>query len=178
TNVKPAIKMHRCFAAIAVSLRRDAASVRHHDGHLDMTTRGQYLERYLIAMPSDPKVDTRCSQPQLAQHHLVEKRRQARVAHPDFAALGIELKSERRLQQCERRRARPRLRRTCNRIKRWPPPLLTAESAKQFRKPAQIHVGRGFEKALEQVSDRMLQAIPRKAECDQRVIVRPDRTIV
>ena len=52
------------------------------------------------------------------------------------------------------------------------------EAAEQFRKPPQIHIGGGVEQALEHLLDRMLQAVAREPERDQRVVVRPDRTVV
>jgi hypothetical protein len=61
-------------------------SVRQHDRHLDLAARAQHLQRYLIAVAANPKIDAGRAKLQIAQHHLVEERRQARIAQADFAA--------------------------------------------------------------------------------------------
>src|ERR1700690_3685322 len=110
-------------------------------------------------MPPDPKIGARNAQLQIAEHHLVEKGRQARVMQPNFAAVGVEFETERRLKQGERRRTRPGLWRAGDWIKRRPASFLASEAAEQFGQSAQVHVGRRIEQRLEHLLDRMLEAV-------------------
>src|SRR5689334_6864391 len=103
------------------------ASMREHDRHLDLPAPAQHFHRHAFAMTRDPEVDARIRQLQIAQDDFVEERRQMRIAQPDLGALGIEFEPERRLQQRERRRAGPGLRRTGHGIERWPAVPLAAE---------------------------------------------------
>src|SRR3954454_7293005 len=113
----------------------NTGSVREHDRYLDTATRLQDLQRHLIAMTPDPKIDAGRAQPQFPQDDLVQERRQARVAKPYFSPRRIEFQSKRRLQKRERRGACPGVRRTCPRVERGTPTLFATESAEQFRKP-------------------------------------------
>src|ERR1700722_13396992 len=129
-------------------------------------------------MPPDPKIGARNAQSQIAEYHLVEEGRQAWVMQANFSAIGIEFETERRLEQGERRRARPGLRRTCDRIQRRPTSLFAPEAAEQFGQPAQVHVGRSVKQRLEHLLDRMLEAVTRESKGDQRIVVRPDRSVM
>src|ERR1700742_3403201 len=113
-------------------------------------------------MSPDPKIGARSAQLQIAQHDLVEERRQTWIAQTNFATIRIELEAERRFQQCEWRCARPGLRCASDRIERRPAPLLAPETAKQFRQPAQVHVSRGFKQRLEPLLNRMFEPVARE----------------
>src|SRR6185312_14070215 len=52
------------------------------------------------------------------------------------------------------------------------------EAAEQFRQAAQIHVAGGVEQALKDVLDRRLEAIVAESKRDQRVVMRPNRSVV
>ena len=84
--------------------------MRQHDRHLNLAARSQHLERHFLAVTANPQVNAGRPELQVAQYHLVEKLRQARIARPDLAARGIEFETERRLQQRKGRRTRPGLR--------------------------------------------------------------------
>src|ERR1700722_450445 len=129
-------------------------------------------------MSPDPKIGARNAQSQIAEHHLVEKGRQARIVQTNFSAIGIEFETERGLEQGEWRRARPGLRRTCNWIERWSTSLFAPEAAEQFGQSAQVHVGCSVKQRLEQKIDRMLEAVTREPKGDQRIVVRPDRSVM
>ena len=43
------------------------------------------IERDRVAVAAHPQIDARGTELQIAQDHLVEERRQARIAQPDFA---------------------------------------------------------------------------------------------
>ena len=88
------------------------------------------------------------------------------------------LEAEGRLQQAERSRARPGLRRAGDRILSGRVALEPGETAVQLRQPAQIHVGGGLEQRAEHLRGRPLQAVAREAHGDQAVVVRPDRAVV
>ncbi len=103
--------------------------VRQHDRHLNLAAPAQNLERHVIAVTGNAKVDRRGPELQLAQDHLVEESRQPRIAQPDFAARHIELEPQCRFQQREGRRAGPGLRRTGYGIERRPAMLLAPEAA-------------------------------------------------
>src|ERR1700730_3637270 len=92
--------------------------MRENDGHLDMTAYTQNFQRHVIAVATDPEIDARGTQLQVAQEHLVEECRQAWIAQANFATLGVEFEAERCFQQGERRRACPGLRRASGRVKR------------------------------------------------------------
>src|SRR5450759_1575543 len=128
-----AMKMNGRLARIRPPFEQAPPSMREHDRHLDPAAGAQDLERHLVAVAADPKVDAGRSQFQFSQHHFVEKRRQTRVAQADFAALGVKFEPERRLQQRERRRARPGLRRAGDGIERRAASLFTAKAAEQLR---------------------------------------------
>src|SRR4051812_43173272 len=97
---------------------RGALLVRQHDRDLDLTARAQHFQAHVGAVAADAQIDSGLTQSQVAHNVLVQKCRQMRVAQPDFAARNIELDAERRLQQGERRRTGPGLRRTGDRIER------------------------------------------------------------
>src|SRR5579871_1800821 len=85
-----------------------AASVRRQDdGGLDLAAGPQHFDRNLIAMAMDAKIHARAADAQVAQDHLLEKRRQSRIAQMNLAGLGTELEAEHRLDQRERCRTRP-----------------------------------------------------------------------
>src|SRR5450432_4162996 len=153
-------------------------SMRENDRHLDLAARPQNFQRHVIAVATDPEIDARGTELQVAQEHLVKECRQARVAQANFAALGVEFETECCFQQREWRRACPGLRRASDRIERRAAAPFTLKSAEQFGEPAQIHIARGVEQALEHLLDRMLQPVAREAECDQRVVMRPDRPVM
>jgi hypothetical protein len=54
--------------------------MREYDGHLDLTARPQNLQRHIIAVSADPKIDARRTQLQFVQDDLVEEGGQARIA--------------------------------------------------------------------------------------------------
>src|SRR3954451_19977182 len=165
----PAVRMHPPSGA---------PLARQHDRDLNLATRAQHLQRHVVAMAADAQVHAGLAQAQIAQDHLVQKRRQMRIAQPDLAARHVELDAQRRLQQRERGCARPGLRRAGDRIERRAAPLFAPETAEQFGQPAQVHVGRGVEQSLEDMRDRMLEPITREPERDQRIVVRPDRPVM
>ena len=132
-----------------------------HDRYLDLPALAQHLERHVVAVAADPQVHARVLQSQLAQDHFVEKGRQARIAQADFTALGIEFEPEGGFKQRERRCAGPGLWRAGDRIKRGAAALLAPEAAEQFGQSPQVHVGRSIEQALEQLLERMFEAVAR-----------------
>src|SRR5579862_8096925 len=93
---------------------------RKHDGNPDIAADARRIERYRVFVAPHPQIDARGTEPQIAQDHLVQKRRQARIAQPDLALERIELQAERGFQQRERRGAGPGLRRAGDRIERRP----------------------------------------------------------
>src|SRR5467141_171285 len=153
-------------------------SMRENDRHLNLAARTQNFQRHVIAVATDPQSDARRTQLQFAQDHFVKEYWQARVAQPNFAAPCVEFETECGFQQRKRRRARPGLRRASNRVQRRAAASFTLKPAEQFGEPPQIHIARGIEQALEHMFDRMLQPVAREAERYQRIVVRPDRSIV
>ncbi len=149
-----------------------------HDRHLQLAVTLQDLHRHVVGMATDLEIDARLLELQVAQHDMVEEGGQARIVQADLVGHGIELQPERGLDQRERRGARPGLRRAGNRIERRPAAAAPPEAAEQLRQPLHLHVGRGIEQACEQALDRALQAVAREPERDQRIVVRPDRTVV
>src|SRR5690349_23536433 len=107
-------------------------STREGDGHLDLSAGVQELCRNLIAVPAHHHVDARLAEPQIAQDKLAEEGRQARIAQADLAGVPIELEAERRLDERERRRGGPGLRRASNRIERGPAAAPPLEAAKKL----------------------------------------------
>src|SRR6202790_4656560 len=91
--------------------RTGGKSVRQHDRHLDLAARTQHLQRHLVAVTVNTEIDARRPKLQIAQQHFVEEGRQARVAQPNLAALGVKFEPEGGFQQREGRRTRPGLRR-------------------------------------------------------------------
>ena len=64
--------------------------MRQHDRHLDLAARSQHLERHFLAVTAYSEVDARRTELQVAEHHLVEEFRQARVTKADLAARGYQ----------------------------------------------------------------------------------------
>src|SRR6202163_5027973 len=129
--------------------------MRENDGHLDLAARTQNFQRHVIAVATDPEIDARGTQLQVAQAHLVKECRQAWIAQASFTTLGVEFETERCFQQGERRRACPGLRRRKDRVQRRAAAPFTLKSAEQFWQPPQIHITRSVEQALEYLLDRM-----------------------
>src|SRR6266567_4616350 len=82
-----------------------------YDRDLGLSAPAQDFQRDLAAMAAEIDVDARLIELQVAQHDLVQERRQARIDEADFARGRVEFESERRFEQRERRGARPGLRR-------------------------------------------------------------------
>src|SRR5262249_10250935 len=68
------IRINRSPARMVISFG-STCSPPEHDRDLDLAAPAQHLHRYVLAVTPDPEVDGGRSEPQLAQGHLVEKRR-------------------------------------------------------------------------------------------------------
>src|SRR5262245_22394101 len=136
------------------------------------------LNRHVPGLAVSRYVHTRLPKPEIAEQYRLEKGRQVRIPKTDLILHGVELQSERRLQHEERRAACPGLRRTGDGVKRGASTLPALKTAEQLGKPAQIHIGRGFEQASEHLVNGALVSVSRKPQGDQGVVVRPNRTIV
>src|SRR5882724_1315100 len=101
-----------------------------------------------------------------------------RVAQAYLVRSGLELETERSLNQRERCGAGPGLRRAGNGIQRRAAPAFPLKTAEQFGQATEVHVCRGFEQPLRNLRDRTIEPTARKAERDQGIVVRPDRSIV
>src|ERR1700683_5747970 len=89
------------------------------DRHLDIAADPGSIEGDGILMTAHPQIHAGGAKLQIAQDHLVEKRRQLRVAQADFALERIELQPQRSFKQRERGCARPSLRRAGDGGGRW-----------------------------------------------------------
>src|SRR4051812_20299473 len=78
----------RCAASGKRGIRRRfaafPASTRQNDGYLNPAAGAQHLQRHILAVTANPQIDAGRAEMQIAQHHFVEKSRQARVAEADF----------------------------------------------------------------------------------------------
>src|ERR1051325_10896183 len=158
--------------------RNEQGSAREQRRNLDLAAGPQQLHRDLVAVATDDEINAGVPELEIAQDQVAEERRQARVAQADLARAGVELQPERRLDQRERRRARPGLRRAGDRIERRAAAAPAREAAEELGQAAQIHVGRRVEQALEHLLDGALEAVAGEPERDQRIVVRPDRAVV
>src|SRR5271170_7863481 len=111
--------------------------------HLDIAADPGGIEGDGILVTAHPQIHAGGAKLQIAQDHLVEKRRQLRVAQADFALERIELQPQRSFKQRERGRARPSLRRAGDGVERWAVAVMELEAAEQFGQTPQIHVGAG-----------------------------------
>src|SRR5262245_3606567 len=136
------------------------------------------FDRHLISVTAHLEVDARLLELQIAQHQLVYKRRQARIAQADFVREWIELQAERGLDQREGSGARPRLRQAGDRIVGRSAPAAALKTAEQLGQAPHLHVGRGVEQALEDALDRTPEPVAGQAERNQRIVMRPDRAVV
>src|SRR6478672_8204071 len=148
------------------------------DRDLDIAAPLENFDRDVVGVAAHLEVDARVLEVQVAQHHFVQERRQARIVQPDFVRGGIELQAERGLDQREGRGAGPGLRRAGDGVERRAAAAAALEATEQFRQPAHLHVSGGVEQAFEHPLDRSLEAVAREPERDQRVVVRPDRSVV
>src|SRR6478609_12047151 len=153
------------------------ALMRQHDRHLNLSARAQHLERYFLAMATNPQIDAGGAELEIAQHYLIEKFGEARIAQANLAPRGIEFETQCCLKQREGGRARPGLRRASDGIEHRTASPFALKPAEQFGQSPQIHIARGVEQTLEQMSHRMLQAVAGEAERDQGIVVRPDRAV-
>src|SRR3954471_1915156 len=80
--------------------------------------------------------------------------------------------------QAERRRRGPRLWRARDRVRGRTAVWAPDEAAEQLRKTPKLLVGCCIEQPLEHGSGFLLQPVPRKPERNERVVVRPHRTVV
>ena len=108
----------------------------------------------------------------------IHKVRQRRATKADLLRLEIELEAQARLQQRQRRCARPGLRRAGHRIERRPLAERAPEAAEQFRGPTQVHIARRVIETRQEPLSFLSQSVSSEAEADQRVVVRPDRAVV
>ena len=60
----------------------------------------------------------------------------------------------------------------------WPTPAAALKAAEQLGQAPHFEISRGVEQACEHSLERTLQVIAGQTECDQRVIMRPDRAVV
>src|SRR5262249_33903607 len=118
---------------------------REHDRDADIASDARRIERHGFAVAAYVQIGAGRSELQVAQRHLVEKFRQARISQPDFARERVEFQTERSFKQRERRGARPRLRRAGHRIERRSMTALALKTAKQFGQSPLIHVSGGAE---------------------------------
>src|SRR5919204_5036614 len=83
-----------------------------HNCHLHAAAPLEDFHRDFVGMTPHLEVDAGLLELQIAQHQLVQERRQARIEQPDLVGNGIELQPERSLDQRERSGAGPCLWRT------------------------------------------------------------------
>src|SRR3954464_11187364 len=67
------------------------------DRDLDIAAPLENFDRDVVGVAAHLEVDARVLEVQIAQHHFVQERRQARIVQPDFVRSGIELQAERGL---------------------------------------------------------------------------------
>src|SRR5262249_5163785 len=103
---------------------------------------------------------------------------QVRIAEADFILSGIEVEPKRGLQHEEKRPACPGLRRAGDRIEGWASAMPPLKAAEQLGQTAQLHIGRRRDHTLEYGIDGRFMSVSCKAECNERVVVRPNRTVV
>src|SRR5918996_4086678 len=94
------------------------------------------------------------------------------------AALGVKAQPETRLQQEQRRRRRPGLRRAGHWIEGWALAALAGEAAEQPWQAPQVDVDRRVEQALEYPGRLAREAVAREPRGDHRVVVWPERAVV
>jgi len=154
--------------------------MREHNGNLDPAAGAQHLERHIVAVSDEnAKIDT-CGTKLHSSRRITSLRNAGRrgLRSANFAASRVEFEPERRLQQGERRRRSPRL------AAHRPPGTASvrvpsrAESHRTTPEGGANPCKSRRRTELEHMFDRMFEPIARKPERDQRIVVRPDRTIV
>ena len=150
------------------------------DRDLDLAARARRSRAdIVVAVPAHLEVDAASPSCRLRSTHLVEERRQARIAQPDLAALRIEFEAERRPRSARTasRSPRPAARRRPDRASargragagsRRTAPAAGADPCRRRRRTVPSNT----------CVDRALQPVAREPERDQRVVVRPDRAVV
>src|SRR6266481_195610 len=99
------VNLARRVSTMSLETGRDQQSSEY-DRDLGLSAPAQDFQRDLAAMAAEIDVDARLIELQVAQHDLVQERRQARIDEADFARGRVEFESERRFEQRERRGAR------------------------------------------------------------------------
>src|SRR6266481_9944441 len=124
----------RRSSGLCVSRAAGEVSARRNDRNLQPgAARPQDLERNVVPVAADLDVDARTAELQIAQRHLIEERRQPRIAETHFVMSRIEFQSQGCLDQRERGGARPGLRRAGDGIERRPAVALALEAAEELR---------------------------------------------
>ena len=129
-------------------------------------------------MTPDHDINRALSGPQVSERHFVQKLGKRWLDKANLAFPRVLDDAQARLKQSEERTRRPSLRRAGNGVACRSALSQTRKAAKKLRQPLQIEIAGGLEKSAKNPRDFTLGAVARKAQRNQRVVVRPDRTVV
>src|ERR1700751_5047016 len=126
------------------------------DGESNLSLALEQLDRDIFPVPSYPEIKACLSQSEIANDNLVQECRQVGISQADLSNFWIEFQSERGLQQRERCRACPGLRRARNGVEGWPAAACSLKATEQLWEASRLHVGGRVEQPLEHPFDGSL----------------------
>jgi hypothetical protein len=115
--------------------------------HTDIASAIDDVDYDMAAQPADSDIGRAIADLKAAQGDLVEERRQLRLVEANAMGVRVEVHPQTRLQQVKWRCCCPSLWRAGNGIEGRSLCALTRQSAEEFRKPAQVDIGRGRKQA-------------------------------
>src|SRR5918992_2453769 len=146
------------------------------DLHLAMAP--QDRDPDVVHVAAQRQVDRRVPDLQATDPRLVDVVRQPWVREAHLAPDGIDLEAEARLEHHEHAAGRPGLRRAGHRVRRRPLSLAAVEAAVELGEPVELEELAGGEEALEDSQGGVGHAVARQPKGHERIVVRPDRTVV
>src|SRR5579863_9162153 len=147
-----------------------------YDFHVPATAQDVDGDRVSIAFAGE--VDRSVPNFEVANANLRQLLRQSRVMQINARLAGADLHAQAGLQKHEHRSRRPGLRRTCNRVERWPLARTSAKTADQLRKTVEIDFGGEIEQPRSDAQSKVLFTSSQSAKSDEGVIVRPHGSVV
>src|SRR4029077_8380843 len=136
------------------------------DHHLSAPDPPQNVDRNIRSVALEKDIDSAFANAERANGDPIQKVRQRRAMKADLLRLEIEFEAEARLQQRERRSARPGLWGAGHRIERGPLAEGAPKAAEQFRGPAQVHIARRAIETREEPLSFPSQSISSETEAD------------
>ena len=138
----------------------------------------QYIDPNIRFMSFKREVNYSISYPEMLNLYVVQEGRQDRLRKRKAGARSLNSQTETGLEKQEQGDRGPGLRTTGDRVQRGAFTGAAREPAQQFRQPMQLEKEAGIEETTENLQCAFFESVGGHAGCDERIVVRPDRSIV